>query len=118
MSCLPCSGSSGKEAKSLEALSPSPRPAAKSAPDGDQRLLVYEYMSLGSLENHLYDLRKDTSRVGEFEQDRTEGSGSSSSSGRNDGLDIPQLLAVPNGKTYSEVDSTQKSTVKSVVRGK
>jgi hypothetical protein len=32
MSCLPCSGSSGKEAKTLEALSPSPRPAAKSAP--------------------------------------------------------------------------------------
>jgi hypothetical protein len=32
MSCLPCSGSSGKDAKSLEALSPSPRPAAKSAP--------------------------------------------------------------------------------------
>lgn len=24
--------------------------------DGDQRLLVYEYMSMGSLENHLYDL--------------------------------------------------------------
>jgi len=32
MSCLPCSGSSGKDAKNLEALSPSPRPAAKSAP--------------------------------------------------------------------------------------
>jgi hypothetical protein len=39
------------------------------------------------------DLRKDTIRGGEFEQDRTEGSGSSSSSGRNDGLDVPQLLA-------------------------
>ncbi|OEL29887.1 hypothetical protein BAE44_0009094 [Dichanthelium oligosanthes] len=32
MSCLPCSGSSGKEAKSLAAFSPSPRTAAKSAP--------------------------------------------------------------------------------------
>lgn len=25
--------------------------------DGDQRLLVYEYMSLGSLEDHLYGMR-------------------------------------------------------------
>jgi len=39
------------------------------------------------------DLRKDTIRGGDFEQDRAEGSGSSSSSGRNDGLDVPQLLA-------------------------
>lgn len=58
------------------------------------------------------DLRKDTTRGAEFEQDRTEGSGSSSSSGRNDGLDVPQLLGVPNGKAYSEADSIQKSTVK------
>ncbi|XP_076937707.1 putative serine/threonine-protein kinase PBL21 [Bidens hawaiensis] len=27
--------------------------------DGDQRLLVYEYMPLGSLENHLFDLEPD-----------------------------------------------------------
>ncbi|KAJ0489232.1 putative protein kinase RLK-Pelle-RLCK-VIIa-1 family [Helianthus annuus] len=27
--------------------------------DGDQRLLVYEYMPLGSLENHLFDLELD-----------------------------------------------------------
>jgi hypothetical protein len=32
MSCLPCSGSSGKEAKGTGALSPSPRPSAKAAP--------------------------------------------------------------------------------------
>ncbi|KAJ0021717.1 hypothetical protein Pint_32264 [Pistacia integerrima] len=27
--------------------------------EGDQRLLVYEYMPLGSLENHLFDIRSD-----------------------------------------------------------
>lgn len=27
--------------------------------DGDQRLLVYEYMAMGSLEDHLFDLRPD-----------------------------------------------------------
>ncbi|CAN6206412.1 unnamed protein product [Urochloa humidicola] len=64
------------------------------------------------------DLRKDTIRGGEFEQDHTEGSGSSSSSGRNDGLDVPQLLAAPNGKAYSEADSIQKSTVKVGAREK
>ncbi|KAK1286285.1 Serine/threonine-protein kinase PBS1 [Acorus calamus] len=31
--------------------------------DGDQRLLVYEYMPLGSLEDHLYDLRPDKMRL-------------------------------------------------------
>jgi len=58
------------------------------------------------------DLRKETVRGGKFEKDGTEGSGSSSSSGRNDGQDVPQLLAVPNGKACSEGDNIQKSTVK------
>ncbi|KMS99327.1 hypothetical protein BVRB_2g045990 isoform B [Beta vulgaris subsp. vulgaris] len=31
--------------------------------DGDQRLLVYEYMPLGSLEDHLYDLPPDKRRL-------------------------------------------------------
>ncbi|MQM18126.1 hypothetical protein Taro_051112 [Colocasia esculenta] len=31
--------------------------------DGDQRLLVYEYMSLGSLEDHLHDLPPDKRRL-------------------------------------------------------
>ncbi|KAG6763606.1 hypothetical protein POTOM_031033 [Populus tomentosa] len=31
--------------------------------DGDQRLLVYEYMPLGSLEDHLYDLPPDKKRL-------------------------------------------------------
>ncbi|ONK77011.1 uncharacterized protein A4U43_C02F2190 [Asparagus officinalis] len=31
--------------------------------DGDQRLLVYEYMSLGSLEDHLYGLTPDRKRL-------------------------------------------------------
>ncbi|CAK9176080.1 unnamed protein product [Ilex paraguariensis] len=31
--------------------------------DGDQRLLVYEYMRLGSLEDHLHDLRPSTKRL-------------------------------------------------------
>lgn len=31
--------------------------------EGDQRLLVYEYMSLGSLEDHLHDLRPDRKRL-------------------------------------------------------
>jgi hypothetical protein len=55
------------------------------------------------------DLRKETVRGGKFEKDGTEGSGSSSSSGRNDGLDVPQLLA---GKACSEGDNVQKSTIK------
>jgi hypothetical protein len=54
------------------------------------------------------DMRKDTSRVGEFEQDCTEGYGSSNSSGRNDGLDVPELLAIHNGKDYREADSINK----------
>ncbi|KAL5674889.1 hypothetical protein ACJX0J_011020, partial [Zea mays] len=48
------------------------------------------------------NMRKETVRGGEFEKDRTEGSGSSSSSGRNDCLDVPRLLSVPNGKVCSE----------------
>ncbi|XP_010922485.1 probable serine/threonine-protein kinase PBL7 [Elaeis guineensis] len=31
--------------------------------DGDQRLLVYEYMSLGSLEDHLHDLTSDKKQL-------------------------------------------------------
>ncbi|XP_051121218.1 probable serine/threonine-protein kinase PBL7 [Andrographis paniculata] len=31
--------------------------------DGDQRLLVYEYMPLGSLEDHLHDLQPDKKRL-------------------------------------------------------
>ncbi|XP_050227769.1 probable serine/threonine-protein kinase PBL7 [Mercurialis annua] len=31
--------------------------------DGDQRLLVYEYMALGSLEDHLYDISPGTKRL-------------------------------------------------------
>ncbi|PKA51911.1 Serine/threonine-protein kinase PBS1 [Apostasia shenzhenica] len=31
--------------------------------DGDQRLLVYEYMALGSLENHLHDLTSEKKRL-------------------------------------------------------
>ncbi|XP_077215283.1 putative serine/threonine-protein kinase PBL7 [Tasmannia lanceolata] len=31
--------------------------------DGDQRLLVYEYMALGSLEDHLHDLPSDKKRL-------------------------------------------------------
>jgi hypothetical protein len=58
------------------------------------------------------DMRKETVRGGEFEKDRTEGSGSSSSSGRNDCLDVPRLLSVPNGNVCSEGNNIQKSTVK------
>ncbi|PWZ21462.1 Serine/threonine-protein kinase PBL27 [Zea mays] len=58
------------------------------------------------------DMRKETVRGGEFEKDRTEGSGSSSSFGRNDCLDVPRLLSVPNGKVCSEGNNIQKSTVK------
>ncbi|XP_077246855.1 putative serine/threonine-protein kinase PBL21 isoform X2 [Tasmannia lanceolata] len=32
--------------------------------DGDQRLLVYEYMPMGSLENHLFDLQPDREPLG------------------------------------------------------
>ncbi|KAL5662936.1 hypothetical protein ACJX0J_023044, partial [Zea mays] len=58
------------------------------------------------------NMRKETVRGGGFEKDRTEGSGSSSSSGRNDCLDVPRLLSVPNGNVCSEGNNIQKSTVK------
>lgn len=32
--------------------------------EGDQRLLVYEYMAMGSLENHLFDLHPDAEPLG------------------------------------------------------
>ncbi|XP_062187359.1 probable serine/threonine-protein kinase PBL7 isoform X2 [Phragmites australis] len=64
------------------------------------------------------DSRKETIRGEEFEQDRTEGYGSGSSSGRNDGLDIPELLTVHNGKDYREADSNHKSAVKVDAREK
>jgi serine/threonine protein kinase len=55
--------------------------------------------------------RKETTR-GEFEQDHSEGYGSGSSSGRNDGLDVPELLALHNGQNNSEADIYHKSSVK------
>ncbi|KAL6657393.1 hypothetical protein ACP70R_005173 [Stipagrostis hirtigluma subsp. patula] len=64
------------------------------------------------------DLRKETIRGGECESGRSEGCGSGSSSGRNDGLDVPELLAVHNGKDYSEADGIHKSLVKVDAREK
>uniref|UniRef100_A0A0D9X2Q0 non-specific serine/threonine protein kinase n=1 Tax=Leersia perrieri TaxID=77586 RepID=A0A0D9X2Q0_9ORYZ len=55
--------------------------------------------------------RKETAR-GEFEQDHSEGYGSGSSSGRNDGLDVPELLALHNGQNNGEADVYHKSTFK------
>jgi hypothetical protein len=55
--------------------------------------------------------RKETIRSGEHEQDYSEGCGSGSSSGRNDGLDVPELLSWHNGKSYGEADSDRKSAV-------
>lgn len=55
--------------------------------------------------------RKETTR-GEFEQDHSEGYGSGSSSGRNDGLDVPELLALHNGQNNNEADIYHKSSVK------
>ncbi|KAK3127980.1 hypothetical protein QOZ80_7AG0580970 [Eleusine coracana subsp. coracana] len=60
------------------------------------------------------DMRKDTTKLGEFEQDHTEGYGSGNSSGRNDGLDVPELLAIHNGKDYRETDSINKSAAAKV----
>ncbi|KAI5008754.1 probable serine/threonine-protein kinase PBL7 isoform X2 [Hordeum vulgare subsp. vulgare] len=60
------------------------------------------------------DLRRKEPRGGEFEEDHSEGFCSGSSSGRNDGLDVPELLALHNGKSYSygENDGNRKSAVK------
>ncbi|VAH26735.1 unnamed protein product [Triticum turgidum subsp. durum] len=58
------------------------------------------------------DLRRKEARGGEFEEDLSEGCCSGSSSGRNDGLDVPVLLALHSGKSYSEADRDRKSAVK------
>ena len=65
-----------------------------------------------SLNWNAVDLRRKETIIGENEQDHSEGAGSGSSSGRNDGLDVPEMLAWHNGKSYGEADSNRKVTVK------
>ncbi|KAM0893039.1 hypothetical protein ACQ4PT_025367 [Festuca glaucescens] len=66
-----------------------------------------------SLNWNVADLRrKETIGEVEYEQDHSEGCGSGSSSGRNDGLDVPELLVWRNGKSHGEADNNRKSTVK------
>ncbi|KQK14772.1 hypothetical protein BRADI_1g18500v3 [Brachypodium distachyon] len=72
-----------------------------------------------SLNWNAVDLRrKKIIGGGEFEQDHSEGCGSGSSSGRNECLDVPALLALDNGKLFGEADITRKSTVKVDAREK